>query len=50
MDIKEKINNLPETAGVYLIKDRAGEVIYIGKAASLRKRVASHFQGSAPIK
>ncbi|MCX5657064.1 MAG: excinuclease ABC subunit UvrC [Candidatus Omnitrophica bacterium] len=50
MDIKEKINNLPETAGVYLIKDRAGEVIYIGKAASLRKRVTSHFQKSALIK
>ncbi len=50
MDIKEKIRNLPETAGVYLIKDRAGEIIYIGKAASLRKRVASHFQGSPLIK
>lgn len=50
MDIKEKIKNLPYTSGVYLIKDKAGEVIYVGKAASLRKRVASHFQRSALVK
>jgi excinuclease ABC subunit C len=36
---------LPDQPGVYLFKDAAGEVIYAGKARSLRKRVASHFSG-----
>jgi len=44
MDIKEKIKQLPTCPGVYLFKNRNSEVIYIGKASSLRKRVASHFQ------
>ncbi|MCM8778523.1 MAG: excinuclease ABC subunit UvrC [Candidatus Omnitrophica bacterium] len=43
MDIKEKIKNLPEEPGVYILKDKEGKAIYIGKATSLRKRVASHF-------
>src|SRR5919198_6582898 len=36
---------LPDQPGVYLFKDAAGEVIYAGKARSIRKRVASHFSG-----
>ena len=32
-------------AGVYLFRDRDDEVIYVGKAVSIRKRVASHFSG-----
>lgn len=36
---------LPDTPGVYLFRDRADEVIYVGKAISIRKRVASHFSG-----
>ena len=44
MDLKEKIRSLPLTSGVYLMKDRAGKVIYVGKAVSLRKRVQSYFR------
>ncbi|MBI5149643.1 MAG: excinuclease ABC subunit UvrC [Candidatus Omnitrophica bacterium] len=48
MDIKEKINALPLTSGVYLMKDAAGRVIYVGKAVSLRKRVQSYFRPRGP--
>jgi excinuclease ABC subunit C len=36
---------LPDSPGVYLFHDREDEVIYVGKARSIRKRVASHFSG-----
>lgn len=36
---------LPDEPGVYLFRDRHDEVIYVGKAVSIRKRVASHFSG-----
>ena len=45
MNIKEKISGLPTTSGVYLMKDAAGEVLYVGKAVSLKKRVQSYFRG-----
>src|SRR4051794_41849182 len=35
--------SLPDQPGVYLFRDGRGRVIYVGKAKSLRKRVASHF-------
>jgi excinuclease ABC subunit C len=35
--------NLPETPGVYFFRDEAGEILYIGKATSLRDRVRSYF-------
>jgi len=35
--------SLPDSPGVYLFRDRDDEVIYVGKAISIRKRVASHF-------
>ncbi len=41
--LKIKIENLPDLPGVYIFKDAAGRVIYVGKAKSLRKRVNSHF-------
>jgi excinuclease ABC subunit C len=41
--LKNIIVNLPDTPGVYLMKDKAGQVIYIGKAKSLKKRVQSYF-------
>ena len=43
MDIQEKIKQLPDTPGVYIFKDAGGEIIYIGKAKSLKKRVQSYF-------
>ncbi len=50
MTIKEKIQALPLTSGVYLMKNAAGKVIYVGKAIALRKRVQSYFRKSqAPI-
>ncbi len=44
MDIKLKLKSLPLTSGVYLMKDKKGKVIYVGKAVSLRKRVQSYFR------
>ncbi len=44
MDIKETIKNLPNSPGVYLMKDENGDTLYVGKAGNLRKRVSSYFQ------
>jgi excinuclease ABC subunit C len=44
MDLIEKIRTLPVQPGVYLYKNADGEVIYVGKAKSLRARVRSYFQ------
>lgn len=41
-NLKNKITSVPDAAGVYLMKDKAGAVIYIGKAKSLRKRLRSY--------
>src|SRR6266852_8297330 len=43
MEPREKAAGLPETAGVYLLKDAVGTVLYVGKARSLRNRVKSYF-------
>ena len=43
MDLIEKIRSLPMQPGVYMYKNAAGEVIYVGKAKSLRARVRSYF-------
>ena len=44
--LEAKIESLPKTPGVYLFKDKAGSVVYVGKAKSLRSRVHSYFQES----
>jgi excinuclease ABC subunit C len=43
--VRDRIRELPDSPGVYLFHDRDGEVLYVGKARSIRKRVASHFSG-----
>ena len=43
MDILAKIRTIPASPGVYLYKNAEGEVIYVGKAKSLRHRVSSYF-------
>ena len=42
--LKEKISKLPKKPGVYLFRDSNGKIIYIGKALSLKHRVACYFQ------
>jgi excinuclease ABC subunit C len=42
--VKEQLKTLPAKPGVYLFRDERGEVLYIGKAKSLRSRVRSYFQ------
>lgn len=42
--IKIKNNELPDSPGVYLMKDENGKIIYVGKATSLKRRVSSYFQ------
>src|SRR4051812_14983216 len=44
-NVDEERRQLPNAPGVYLFRDRAGEALYVGKANSIRKRVASHFAG-----
>src|SRR5881394_1335337 len=43
-ELKGKLETLPLQAGVYIMKDKAGEVVYVGKAVNLRSRVAQYFQ------
>ena len=43
--LKEKIAQFPKAPGVYLMKDAGGVVLYVGKAKSLRARVAGYFRG-----
>lgn len=44
--IQEKLSFLPENPGCYLMKDRQGTVIYVGKAKVLKNRVRSYFTGT----
>ena len=46
-DLKEKLNLLPENPGVYIMLDKDGIVIYVGKARVLKNRVRQYFHSSA---
>jgi excinuclease ABC subunit C len=45
-NIRKKLSELPDEPGVYLMRGREGAIIYVGKAASLRKRVQNYFRES----
>lgn len=47
--LKEQLKSLPEKPGVYLFKDEAGKVLYVGKAVNLRSRVRSYFSSLQPL-
>lgn len=44
--IREKLKLLPESSGCYLMKDKNGKIIYVGKAKILKNRVRSYFVGA----
>ncbi|OGK78692.1 MAG: excinuclease ABC subunit C [Candidatus Rokubacteria bacterium GWC2_70_16] len=46
MTLREKVEQAPDRPGVYLYADARGQILYVGKAASLRNRVRSYFQES----
>ena len=46
-DFSERLKATPSKPGVYLMRDDAGEVLYVGKAAGLRSRVSSYFNPGA---
>ena len=48
MDLQTKLDNLPTSPGVYLMKNDQGEIIYVGKAINLRNRVRSYFRELKP--
>ena len=43
MDLQKKVAGLPKSSGVYLFRGQGGEILYVGKARSLRSRVRSYF-------
>ena len=48
-DVDEQRRKLPDQPGVYLFKDERDKVLYVGKATSIRKRVAGHFSGKSTM-
>jgi excinuclease ABC subunit C len=43
-DLQKKLDELPRSSGVYMFRGKGGEILYVGKARSLRSRVRSYFQ------
>ncbi|MFV0380445.1 MAG: excinuclease ABC subunit UvrC [Anaerorhabdus sp.] len=48
--LNNKLKNIPETPGCYLMKDKNNIIIYVGKAKNLRNRVNQYFEGSHDFK
>lgn len=46
VDLNDRLRLLPDEPGVYLMKDTGGTILYVGKAASLKRRVRSYFQAA----
>lgn len=47
MKLKEKINQFPKQPGIYMMKDKNGDIIYVGKSKKLRDRIKSYFVNSS---
>ncbi len=45
--VRERLKSLPDRPGCYLMRDRQGEIIYVGKAKNLKNRVRSYFRSGA---
>jgi excinuclease ABC subunit C len=45
-EVRRALGALPDAPGIYMFRDAEGEVIYVGKGISLRKRAPAHFKGS----
>ena len=45
-DLKEKLKHLPENPGVYVMLDKNGQIIYVGKAKNLKNRVRQYFNSA----
>lgn len=43
---QEDFLQLPESAGIYLFKDKSDKIVYVGKAVNIKKRVLAHFSGN----
>lgn len=50
MKLREKIKKFPDSPGVYLMRNALGEVVYVGKATSLKERVGSYFLSNLSAK
>jgi excinuclease ABC subunit C len=48
--LEDELKRLPAKPGVYIFRDSRGQVLYVGKAKSLRPRVRSYFQASADVR
>lgn len=46
LSLEDKLKNLPEDPGIYIMKDEGNEIIYVGKAKNLKNRVRQYFQAS----
>ena len=48
--LRSKAASLPRAPGVYIMENKSGDVIYVGKSRSLRDRVSQYFHGAHDIK